>query len=503
MTKNRFGIPQILLFSCFISGAIGLRAQAPQPGQPASGQPGAEMQSAAPAPSAQMSASSQLSPDFQGSVPHGTASARPISLTLSDAIRRGLLYNLGLLTSEQATRQARASRYRALSALLPTVGGQLSMTEQQQNLQALGFSFTPPPGSGFKVPKIIGPYSYQSVLANANIPLFNFSSIEQYKSSQQNLKASALSVKNARDLVVLSVGNAYLQIIADNARIGATKAEIAADQAIYTNAQLRHQSGLAIGIDVLRSEVELKRRQQALVATQNQFAIDKLTLGRLIGLPLGQDFNIANPSPSFPVLHVSLDQALQQAYANRPDYRAAEAQVTAAKYALRAAKAERLPTLTASGYYGDVGLRVLDNSHGVMQATGSINIPIFDGDRIKADILQSSTDLQNRRNDLANLRGQIDYEVRTALLNLQSAEDQVSVAQSNVTLANKTLQQARDRFAAGVTNTVEVVQSQQTVADASENLISAQYQYNVAKVELARALGIAEQSIGEYFHNQH
>lgn len=475
-----------------------------QPGQPATPQAGAQTPAASPPPTMQISApgatlgQTELG-NFQGSVPHGTVSATPIPLTLSDAIRRGLLYNLGLLTSEQASRQAQAARYRALSALLPDINGQLSMTETQINLQALGFSFTAPPGSGFTVPKIIGPFSYQSALATANVPLFNFSSIEKYKASQQDLKASSLSIKNARDLVVLAVGNAYLQIIADTARVSATKAEIAADQAVYNNAEARHQAGVAIAIDVLRSEVELKRRQQALVATQNQFAKDKLTLGRIIGLPVGQDFTIANPSLTLPPLHVSLHQALKQAYANRPDYRAAEAQVKSAELSLRAAKAERFPTLTASGYYGDEGLRVLDNSHGVFQATGSINIPIFQGRRIKADILQSSSDLQNRRNELANMRGQIDYEVRTALLDLHSAEDQVSVAQSNVGLANTTLQQARDRFAAGVTNTVEVVQAQQTVADANENLISAQYQYNVAKVELARALGVAEQSISAYF----
>lgn len=494
----------------FLAAAT-LLAQPPQPGQPAVSQPGMETgaaQSISPTPGFQVSAPSAAPGEmslgnFQGSVPHGTATTKPIPLTISDAIRRGLLYNLGLLTSEQASRQSRAQRYRALSALLPSIGGQLSMTEQQQNLQALGFLAEPPPGSGFTIPKIVGPYSYQSVLATAKVPLFNFSSIESYKASQQNLKASGLAVQNARDLVVLAVGNAYLRIIADNARVSATKAEIAADQAIYNNAEARHQAGIAIAIDVLRSEVELKRRQQQLVATQNQFDKDKLTLGRIIGLPLGQDFTIANPSPSVPAMTISLQQALRQAYANRPDYRAAEMQVTAAKHTLRAAKAERFPTLTATGNYGDVGLRVLHNSHGVFQATGSINFPIFDGRRIKADILQSSSELQSRRNDLANLRGQIDYEVRTALLDLQSAKDQVSVAQSNMGLANKTLQQSRDRFSAGVTNTVEVVQAQQTVADASENLISAQYQYNVAKVELARALGVAEQKMSKYFNSQH
>jgi outer membrane protein TolC len=487
--------------------------QPPQPGQTSGGQAGMQSggaQYSTQMPSAQSSAPGAAAPtvlsgneSFQGSVPHGVASATPIPLTLSDAIQRGLRYNLGLLASEQASRESRAQRYRSLSALLPTVNGQLSMTEQQLNLQALGFLVKLPPSAGFQIPSIVGPYSYQSALATANVPLFNFGSIENYKSSREDLKASALSIKNARDLVVLAVGNSYLEIIADTARVSATQAEIAADQAVYTNAARRHDAGIAIAIDVLRSEVELKRRQQALVATQNQLAKDKLMLGRIIGLAIGQDFTIANPSPSVPLVTMPLDEALSQAYTHRPDYQAAKARVQAAEFALRASKAERYPTLTASGYYGDEGLRVLTNSHGVFQATGSINFNIFDGGRIKADVLQNSAELQNRRNEMENLRGQIDYDVRTALLDLKSAQDEVAVAQSNMGLANDTLKQARDRFAAGVTNTVEVVQAQQAVADANENLISAQYAYNIAKVELARALGVAEQSVGEYFKSQH
>ncbi|MBV9081754.1 MAG: TolC family protein [Acidobacteriaceae bacterium] len=439
---------------------------------------------------------------YQGSVPQGPASLTPIALTMVDAINRGLKANLGLLTSEQASRQTRAERFRALSGLLPTINGQLSMTEQQINLQALGFLVSFPPKFPVHIPSIVGPYSYQAVLANANVPLFDYTAINNYRSSRENMKASVLSIKNARDLVVQAVGDAYLQIIADAARIAATQAEIEADRAVYTNATRRHDAGVAIGIDVLRSQVELKQRQQSLVAQTNQFEKDKLALGRIIGLAPGQDFTVADPSPSVPLESMSVQDALAKAYDHRPDFQAAKAQLTAAEFALRAAKAERFPTVQASGFYGDEGLRVLTNSHSVFQATGSIQFNIFDSGRIKADILENDAELKNRRNELENLRGQIDYEVRSALLDLKSAADQVDVADSNIELANQTLKQARDRFAAGVTNTVEVVQAQQSIADANENLISAQYQYNVAKVSLARALGLAEESIGTYFNKQ-
>src|SRR3954447_10961973 len=208
---------------------------------------------------------------YRESVPEpGPASPTPIPLSLSDAVNRGLKANLGLLTSDQASRESQAQRIRALSALLPRVSGQASITEQQLNLQALGFLVSPPPTAGFTIPNIVGPYSYQSVLANASMSLFDYSAISNYKASKENLKASALSVKNARDLVVQAVGDAYLQIIADGARMIAVQAEIDAGQAVYTNALRRHEAGTAIGIDVLRSQVELKQRQQTLVAVTNQ-----------------------------------------------------------------------------------------------------------------------------------------------------------------------------------------------------------------------------------------
>ncbi len=493
---RRINLRLSILLCCSI---FSIQAQA-QTGAP----PGSNMQAGG-GQAPPVSAGTTISPpptgdqSFQGSVPQGTASATPIALSFADAINRGLKANLGLLTSEQSSRELRAGRLRALSALLPNINGQLSMTEQELNLQALGFLVSFPPSFGITVPHIVGPYSYQAALANATIPLFNFSSIGSLRASRENEKASVLSIKNARDLVVQAVGNAYLQIIADNARITATQAEIQADNAVYVNAQRRHEAGVAIGIDVLRSQVELKQRQQALVAVTNQFEKDKLALGRMIGLPPGQDFVVSDPSLSVPIEAMPLKDALATAYDHRPDYQAAKARVFAAQFSLQAAKAERYPTLTASGFYGAEGLRLLTNSHGVFQATGSIQFNIFDGGRIKADVLNNDAELRNRRNELENLRGQIDYEVRSALLDLKSAGDQVDVARSNMDLANQSLKQSQDRFAAGVTNTVEVVQAQQAVADANENLISAQFQYNVAKVSLARALGIAEEGIRNYF----
>ena len=253
---------------------------------------------------------------------------------------------------------------------------------------------------------------------------------------------------------------------------------------------------------MLRSQVELKQRQQSLVAVKNQYEIDKLTLGRVIGLPVGQDFSVTDPSSPLPVEAMTVGNALSKAYENRADFQAAKARLTAARFTLRASRAERYPTLQAQGFYGDEGLHEFSNSHGVFQMAGTVQFNIFDGGRIRADIEQSNAEVHNRENELENLRGQIDFDVRSSLLNVKSASEQVEVAKSNIQLATDTQRESQDRFAAGVTNTVEVVQAQQAVAEANDSLIAAQYQLNLAKVALARALGLAEEGLKTYFaHN--
>jgi outer membrane protein TolC len=431
---------------------------------------------------------------FQQSVPQGTASSTPVALTLDDAIVRGLRANLGLLTSVQSSAQSRAQRLQALSALLPTVTGSVQETAQQTNLAALGFKKFP----AFNIPLIVGPFSYTTAQAEANVPLFNWSNWQRYRGAKQLAKASELSLKDARDLVVLAVGNAYLQIIASGARVDATQAQVNTAQVLFNRASDQKKAGVVPGIDVLRAQVELQQQQQTLVVQKNQLEKDKLTLARVIGLPIGQQFTVADPTPSLPLEAVGLDEALTKAYSNRSDYRAAESQVKGAELAVSAAKAAWYPTLGVSGYYGDQG-PTLSNSHGVFSVTGSLNFNIFDGRRIRSEVQQREADLNNARNQFQNLKAQIDFDVRNALLDLKASNEQVTVARSNADLANQTLTQAQDRFSAGVADNLEVVQAQQSVATASQNLINALYSNNLAKVELARALGLAEEGVRAYF----
>ncbi|MEJ2009470.1 MAG: TolC family protein, partial [Acidobacteriota bacterium] len=230
---------------------------------------------------------------------------------------------------------------------------------------------------------------------------------------------------------------------------------------------------------------------QRLIYLKNQFQTEKLSLARAIGLPVAQKFQLTSKVPYSPPPHLTLDQALSSALATRSDYKSLLAQVHAAESLKRAAHSERLPSLNFHADYGDIGPSP-GESHGTYTVEANLKIPLFQGGRVRGDEMQADALIQQRQSELKDLRNKIAYQVRTAFLDLKSSEDQVRVARGTQTLAHQQLKEAQDRFAAGVVNSLEVVQSQQAVASADENYISSLYSYNVAKASLARALGLAE-----------
>lgn len=398
--------------------------------------------------------------------------------------------NLGLLTRDNSSVSARVDRMKLLAALLPTVTGRVSMTDQQTDLASFGFTAI----KAFQIPAVIGPFHYQDAGVYSDFTVFDGRALKAWRSGQESQRAADLSAKDARDLVVQAVAYAYLQIIATAARVDATRAQVETAQALYERARDQHRAGTSPAIDELRAQVELKTQQQQLLSLTNQVAKDKLSLARAIGLPSGQVFEISDKAPYKPLDSVAPNEALQRAYTSRADYQSAQAQVKAAELAHQSASAEWLPRASVSANYDVVGPTFAE-SHGTFGITGSIKMNIFDGGTRRADMLQAATNLKQRKEELANVQGQIDQEVRAALLDLKSAADQVAVAQDNVALADQTLIQARDRFASGVTDNIEVVQAQDSVATAQQNLISSIYSHNLAKVALARAMGSTEANL--------
>jgi outer membrane protein TolC len=430
---------------------------------------------------------------FNGSVPQGKVSSEALPLTFKDAIDLGLKNNLGLLLQSDNTLAARGQKWKELSELLPNVSAEVTENVTQDNLAARGLRFP-----GF--PTIIGPYSFFDARVYLKQTIFDYSDLEHLRAAKVNEQVAQYNYKDARDLVVLAVGNAYLIALAGVARVETAEAQVKTGQALFDKASDQLKAGVSPAIDSLRARVELQSRQQQAIVARNNFAKQKLALVRAIGLPVGQEIALTDKAPYEPLAAWSLETSLQRAYLTRSDYLAAAQQVRAAELLRKAATAEHLPSLFMSASYGDLGITP-GESHGTFAVTGGLHIPIFAGGKAHADALQSEAQLRQSKQQLENLRAQIEYEVRVALLDLAAAAEQVEVARSSVDLAGQTMTQAQDRFTSGVADNLEVVQAQEAVAAANESYISSLYAHNLAKVELARAVGFAEEGVRQYLQS--
>jgi len=425
---------------------------------------------------------------FEGSAADGTATTARLPLSLTDAIARGMKTNLGALVASQDVRTAQAARGLAMSRLLPDITAGVSETSEQINLAAFGFKNFP------GIAEIVGPFALTDARAYLSQPILNFKSIYNARSAAAEQKAAALSVQDAHDVVALVVTGLYLQTVAAASRIESGRAQVTAAQAAYDQAADFLKNGTVPAIEALRAQVELQTQQQRLITYQGDVEKLKLRLARAIGLPDGQAFDLTDAIPYSPVPDLKLEDAIARAYTSRMDYHSLTARVQAAELARRAVGADRLPTADFSGNYGDIG-SAPDSSHGTYTAVVSVSVNVFDGGRIKNELLQADAELERRKAELADLHGKIAFEIRTAYLDLASAGQQTQVARSTVSLAQQQLTQSQDRFAAGVTDNLEVVQAQEAVATANENYISSLYVYNAAKATLARSIGNAEKTI--------
>jgi outer membrane protein TolC len=401
-----------------------------------------------------------------------------------------LRYNLGALESGENAQNARGQRLIALSGLLPKVSAGVSENVEQINLATYGFKV---PG----VPNVIGPFSYSSADVTASQTLFSFEAIQRFRSARTAAEAARLTYQDTLDVVTLTVGNAYLQVIEAYSRIEAQQAQVSNAQALYDQALREFQAGTSPRIDVTRTEVQLHTEEYALSIATNNWAIAKLSLARAVGLPLGRVFEIADQLPYADINPPTIDDALNIAYHSRSDFRSALETQKAAERTLSATKGERYPVIAANGSYSDVG-STFGQSHGTFNFQAGVNFPLFTGGRIKGEVTQAEAALRQRKAEAENVRGQIDYDVRTAFLNLNAAKEQVDVARKNVALANENLGRSKDRFTSGVTDSVEVVQSEQSLASANDQYITSVYNHNLSKLTLARAVGVARTSYSQY-----
>ncbi len=421
---------------------------------------------------------------FQGGVSAGEVSEQPLVLTLDDAIQRGLRNNLGVLLSAQQTAAARGQRLSQLQSLLPSVDASAKEAEMQTDLPAEGLRIP-----GF--PKIIGPFGYTDVRASLSWSLVDVVSLRNYLAARHNFAAAQLSALDARDLVVLTVGNAYLLAVADETRIASVEAQASTAKISLDQAVANHQAGTAPLLDELRARLDSQSLEQQLIVARNALEKDKLALARAIGLPLEQSFTLADKTPYAVFDQLDVEAAIRTARANRKDLAALMEQSKAAEDQRKAATAERLPTLNFDGDYGDIGV-TLAHSHGTGDATGKMSVPLFKEFALRGDAQQAQAQLDTARDLLSDKQAQVDADVRDALLDIASAQKQVEVARSSVALANKALSEAQQRYANGVSDNLAVSQAEQSVAQASDRYVTSLYRHNVAKLSLARALGAGE-----------
>lgn len=441
----------------------------------------------------------QVQGAYNGSVPGKDSPQGTITLTIEEAVRRGLATNLGVIGADATSMQARAQRLQARSSLLPNVSGSLAENAAKVDLTAEGFSASSFGNSiPFSFPTVVGPFHYYDLHGSLQQSLLDFAAIHNLKSASQSANAASLDARQAHEEVVLSVAGVYLQLLALIAEVEEQKAEVQYAEASYKQAQAQADAGNKAPIEANRSLVELQTEQQRLRSEQGGVAKQKNQLARLTGLPLSVDIQLAEKLVPLPSAAPALDAAVQQAWAERQDLKSAEAQLRAAEEARKAAGAEYLPSASVNGQYGLQGVDP-NQGAGVFQASASLSIPIFQGGRVHGDTMQADAVVTQRRAELADQRGAVELEVRNAYIDLGVANDQVATAESNHKLALQNLQQSQDRFAVGVADSVEVVNSQESLAAADHDYVSSLFSQYLARLTLAHAMGEAEKALPDLF----
>ena len=419
-------------------------------------------------------------------------------LSLREAIARGLSYNLGAVGQSNAVRQAQGQSQVARSALLPNASGYLAETLQQISLGAEGLRITIP---GFAIPPTIGPFNNIDLRGSLSQSILDLSAWNNYRSSKDTVHASQFAARDAREMVVLAVCGAYLQVIATRERVKSAHSQLDTATALFQQTQQKRSVGLVPQIDVDRSEVEKLTQQQRVISLENEVAKQKIILARMTGLPPSDAYDLTDDVPFLAAPDLSIEEALKQGFERRTDMKAAEAQIHAAEHTLSAARDESLPSLTVNGNYGRIGTNPAQ-THTTYYGAATLNVPIWQGGRTEGEITEAKASLAQRKAELEDTRSQVESDVRNAFLDLRAATSQVEVAKRNLQVSGETLELTRQRFDAGVTDNVEVVQAQESLTSAELDVINSVFAHNVAKLSLARSIASAADSLQEFLSLQ-
>ena len=435
----------------------------------------------------------QVQGPYRSSIPDGLHSADLRFLSFDRALELALRSNLGPLTAAMAANQAHGGEISARSALLPNISAVLSENVEKVDLASEGFNASSLPSIGQYFPSTVGPFHFYTAQAQVSQSAFDLVALRNYASAKELAHASRWSSLDAREQLTVAVAGTYLQVMAATSLVESQLAQVKFAKSVYEQALVREQTGAVAQIEVNRSLVEYQTAQQRLLAEQAEVTKLKMVLSRVIGLPIDAEFELQKKLPEQLACAFSLDDAYERSN-NRRDLASERAMVRAAELSRKAAAAEDLPSVGISGSYGLQGVDPNKGS-GVYNASASLVIPLFSGRRTKGDQIQAEAALELRRAELASAIEQARFDVRTAWIDLDVALKQVGLAGANRDLARNTLAQSMDRFAAGAADSVEVVQSQESVAAADHDYIGSVFSAALARVSLARAMGEAEKEV--------
>jgi outer membrane protein TolC len=436
------------------------------------------------APSVNQLANAPESP-FLGSVRTEELRSGVVNLSLQDALERGFKTNLGLFLSGTATDKSRAAHWRAISELMPHIEGSVRESAQRINLRALG------------IPIAALPHTVDVSNSDARVELqqslLDLSAVFRTKAAGSAGVAASSDYKDARETVAAAVTAAYLSVLAAQARLEFAQADFKTAQALFQLAQDRERTGLSPEVDTLRAQVEQQSREEGVIEARNALDKQRIVLSRATGFDIHQPIHLTTVLNDESVTVPGSEVALQQALQHREDYRAAQEELRSAEQAKQAAEMERVPKIGAVGNYGTLGTAP-GNAIPTWNVAVGLRIPVFEGGRIHADVADADATLRQKQANLEDMRTRIAQEVENASLDLDAAAKKVEVAKAALGYANRALTQSRDRFSAGVTNNIEVIQAQEALANANEQWVNSVYAYNIARVALGRAAGTAEAS---------
>jgi outer membrane protein TolC len=451
---------------------------------------------------AQSGNQSSATNQYYGSVTAVPATDSVLPLTLDDAIRLGLEHNLALTLARDQQKTASGQRLEAMQSLLPTLTLEGQNGVHQYNLAAEGFrgqlisGFPGLPPGGITI-DYVPTVTVTQGQVNLKQTLVSLPAIEQYRAAKQGERAAFYNMQSSRGLVVLNVATAYLQALAASSQLDYARELLKTDEVALNQAVAEHEAGTTAQLDELRARVEYQTQQQVVISQVNSFEKAKIALEREIGLSVMQKIQLTDTSPYAELEATSIDEAKQEAYANRQDYQSMIHQIRQSQLALGAAKHERLPSLNFGGFYGVQGITG-SVYHGVFSAQGELSVPLFQEAKFRGDRQTANAQLNSLYSQMADLKAKIDQQLRDSMLDLVTQEQLVKVAHSNLDLASTELDQATQRYRAGIDDNLPLVQAQSTLADAQSRYVNTVYNYNQAKLGLARNLGIIDTQYQAY-----